>query len=78
MSLKKKKGEKKPHFVSEVRILRQYGEVYLSLATSSTLWALTGQIYEYFYKSKPFSQVFNNCHLPALTQLNSLSYKRHY
>jgi|GEM_PF-2858563 len=74
MSLKKKKGEKKPHFVSEVRILRQYGEVYLSLATSFTLWALTGQRYEYFNISKHFSQVFNNYQFYSLTGKGYLSY----
>lgn len=61
MNMPRKKDIKKPHFVSEERILRQYGEVYLSLAMSSTLWALTVQIYEQSLEFKNISQVFNNC-----------------
>lgn len=59
MNTVEKIDKKKPHFVSGERILRQYGEVYLSLATSFTLWVLTRQIYEHFYNIKLFLQVFN-------------------
>lgn len=46
------KGKKKPHFVSEERIFRQYERCNKCQAKSCTLWVMTLQMYIFFVYKK--------------------------